>query len=109
MADILHKNRTFVLAILGVPVLGMLIAAGMIVYLRPDNMIVALGVILFVAMQYILFMYFWMKRVETLAGKQVEETEPTKKYSNQIEPLRPVNLDEMLASEEKRVLPIEEE
>ncbi|MCB2173317.1 hypothetical protein KQH65_11315 [archaeon] len=30
LADILHKNRSFVLAMLGVPVFGMAIAAGLI-------------------------------------------------------------------------------
>jgi len=103
LADILHKNRSFVLAMLGVPVFGMAIAAGLIIYKKPDNMIVVLGVILFVAVQ----MFFWMKRVEKLAKKKPKEKEePSERV-----PVDPMVVDssEVLTPEEKRVLPVEDE
>ena len=107
LADILHKNRSFVLAMLGVPVFGMAIAAGLIIYKKPDNMIVVLGVILFVAVQYIMTMFFWMKRVEKLAKKKQKEKEET---SERV-PVDPMVVDssEVLTPEEKRVLPVEDE
>ncbi|MES0364001.1 MAG: hypothetical protein ABUK14_08650, partial [Desulfobacteria bacterium] len=70
MAQVLNKNRTFVMAILGVPVFGMLIAVGVIFYTKPDNMTIAFGVILFIAVQYILMMFFFLKKVETMVKKE---------------------------------------
>ncbi len=107
LADVLYKNRKLVLAILGVPVLGIVIAAGLIYYLKPDNMVVALGVILFVGIQYIMIMFFWMKRVEKMAKNPSDETvEQIVKI-----PVAPITVDPetVLAPEEKRVLPVEKE
>lgn len=107
LADVLYKNRKLVLAMLGVPVLGMAIAAGLIIYKQPSNMIVALGVILFVAIQYIMTMFFWMKRVEKLANKKTSEEEIIS-ASAHVEPIQ-VDPSEVLAPEEKRVFPVDEE
>jgi c-di-AMP phosphodiesterase-like protein len=102
-AEVLHKNRSLVLAILGVPVLGMAIAAGLIIYKKPDNMIVVLGVILFVAIQYVMTMFFWSKRVEKLANKTPADEPVTLEKM----PVDIVTIDsDVLAPEEKRVLPI---
>lgn len=73
LAQILYENMTFVLIILGVPVFGMAIAFGLILFKQPDNMNTVLAVIFFVAVQYILMMFFWMKRVETLAQRGQKE------------------------------------
>lgn len=107
LADVLFKNRKLVLAMLGVPVMGMVIAAGLIIYKQSSNMIVALGVILFVAIQYIMTMFFWMKRVEKL----VKEKNPEKKVGSESMPVEPINVDpdSVLAPEEKRVFPIDDE
>lgn len=107
LADILYKNRSFVLAMLGVPVLGMAIAAGLIIYKKPDNMIVVLGVILFVAVQYLMTMFFWMKRVEKLAKKEPAEKEEVPERVP-VEPMV-VDSDMVLTPEEKRVLPVKDE
>jgi uncharacterized membrane protein len=67
LADILHENRILVLVILGLPVLGMAIAFVLILYKNPDNKLIVLGVIFFIAFQYIITMFFWAKKVEKLA------------------------------------------
>ena len=82
IAQVLKKNRSKVMALLGVPVIGMLIAVVVIYIKKPDNMIVVYGVILFVAVQYILMMFFFMKRVEAM----VEKEETTQKLENEEKP-----------------------
>lgn len=75
LAQVLDANRSLVMVLLGVPVIGMIIAVILILYKRPDNAIVVLGVILFIAVQYIIMMFFFMKRVESLAKKKAEQDE----------------------------------
>jgi len=98
---------TLVLAILGVPVLGMLIAVGVIYYKKPDNMIVVFGVILFVAVQYILMMFFFMKKIETMVAKEkaideADESEPAAQSEEELDN------EGQLEPEEKRIFPVEE-
>ena len=106
MAEVLFNNRKFVLALLGVPVLGMLIAAGLIIYKQPSNMYVALGVILFVAMQYIITMFFWMKRVEKMAKKENSGQESI--FEKLSVELIDFDTDQVLIPEEKRVFQVDE-
>ena len=95
------------LAMLGVPVIGMALAFVIVLYKKPDNMLITLAVTFFLAVQYILMMFFWMKRVEKLATQEkqdildAEEVEPT-----DVE-LITDRTEEMLAPEEERVLPAE--
>ncbi|MBT3285184.1 hypothetical protein HN807_08065 [Candidatus Bathyarchaeota archaeon] len=108
MVQVLYDQIYLVLAILGVPVLGMLIAVGVIFYKKPDNMIVVFGVILFVAVQYILMMFFFMKKIETMAAKEkakeaTEEAEPEPQSKEEKED------ESQLKPEEKRIFPIEED
>ena len=63
VAQVLNRSRSVVIALLGVPVLGMLIAVVVIYIKKPNNMVVVFGVILFVGVQYILMMFFLMKKV----------------------------------------------
>lgn len=106
-ADILYERRKFILAILSVPVLGMAIAFGLIIYKRPNNMMIVLGVIVFVAVQYIMTMFFWLKKVEQLA-KRSEVTkiqqENNEHISNEVEIVE----HELLKPEEERVLPVKD-
>ena len=108
LAQILHQNRNFVLTMLGVPVIGMALAFIIIYWKKPDNMLIALAVIFFLAVQYVLMMFFWMKRVETLALR-----EETKKQVNSEDTDSEVNPytsgENVLKPEEERVFPIEEE
>jgi len=103
LAEILHKNRYFVLAMLGVPVIGMAIASLLILYKKPENMVVVLGVILFVAVQYILMMFFWLKRVEHLATKQTEENIVSLEYNEEDQK---TSCEVMLLPEEERIFPV---
>jgi len=97
------------MVLLGVPVFGMLIAVALILYKRPDNTAVALGVILFVAVQYILMMFFFMKRVESLAKKRTEEAMADKvSIHESIEEIQIVSRIDQLLPEEKRIFDAEE-
>jgi large-conductance mechanosensitive channel len=104
ISEVLDANRFIVMAILGMPVIGMLIAAVLIIYKRSDNMIIALGVILFVSIQYIIMMFFFMKKVEAMAKNDTEKVVEPEDYEQ--EPL----FDEspQLVAEEERVVPLKE-
>lgn len=108
IAQILHENRTFVLIMLGVPVFGMAIAFGIIFWKQPDNMVQVLAVIFFLAVQYVLMMFFWSKRVELLAKNDGEKQEELTSENIQ-------NVEEysegkgVLKPEEERVFPTEDE
>ena len=105
LADILHKNRTFVLAMLGVPVIGMAIAFVLVLIKKPDNMLITLAVTFFLAVQYILLMFFWMKRVEKMATEKKPNPPETKEIEqSQVEQINN-RKENMLAPEEERVLP----
>jgi phosphotransferase system glucose/maltose/N-acetylglucosamine-specific IIC component len=81
LADILKANRTFIYALLMMPIAGMFIAVGLIIYKKPNNMIVALGVIAFLMVQYGFTVYFFIQRIHAMAeknektGKEKENTE----------------------------------
>ena len=71
--EVLYQNRKLVLVVLAVPVFGMAIASAIILWKQPDNMITVMAVIFFIAVQYVLMMFFWSKRVEILAKKEEEK------------------------------------
>jgi len=109
VARVLNSNRSLVMALLGVPVIGMLIAVVLIYIKKPDNMVVVFGVILFIAVQYILMMFFFMKRVEAMvvnegAARKLEKEEKPKPNEGEVE-----ERDDQLDPEEKRIFPIEED
>lgn len=108
VAQILHENRTFVLIMLGVPVFGMAVAFGIILWKQPDNMIKVLAVIFFLAVQYVLMMFFWSKRVELLAKK--DEVKQEEEKEEQVQNVQEYSEGErVLKPEEKRVFPTEDE
>lgn len=72
LIEILDANRTIIIALLGLPVLGMAVAVVMILYVRPAAAVTALGIITFVAVQYILMMFFLLKKIEIMAKKSRE-------------------------------------
>ena len=108
VAEVLNQNRTFVLVMLGVPVFGMAIAFGIILWKQPDNMIKVLAVIFFVAVQYVLMMFFWSKRVALLAkkdaAKKLEAESMTDSDSEEDS-----EGGEVLKPEEERLFPSEKE
>jgi len=108
VAEVLNQNRTFVLVMLGVPVFGMAIAFGIILWKQPDNMIKVLAVIFFLAVQYVLMMFFWSKRVALLAKKDAEK-------KLEVESMTDSDVEEdsgggeVLKPEEERLFPSEKE
>jgi type II secretory pathway component PulM len=64
--DFMKKNRNVFLAILMLPVLGMVIAIPLIIWKAPDNMMVALGVIVVLIVQYSLLVRWISKRIEQM-------------------------------------------
>lgn len=110
LSQILDANRYLVMVLLGVPVIGMVIAVLLILYKRPENTAVALGVILFIAVQYIIMMFFFMKRVESLARKKTEQDqiieESLSENIGEIDGL-PLKNKNQLAPEEQRIFDIE--
>jgi Na+/melibiose symporter-like transporter len=109
VAQVLNRSRSVVIALLGVPVLGMLIAVVVIYIKKPNNMGVVFGVILFVGVQYILMMFFLMKRVEAMAERddtaRTVETEEKPKLPEDVSKKR----DDQLDPEEKRIFPVDED
>jgi len=64
--DYMKKNRNTLLAILLIPVLGMVIAIPLIIWKAPKTMMVALGVIGVLIVQYILLVRWISKRIDQL-------------------------------------------
>ncbi len=69
IAEVLDANRRFIYALLATPYLGMVIAIVLILYRKPSNMYVAIGVIFFLMVQYGLTVYFFIKRLGSMAGE----------------------------------------
>lgn len=64
--DYMKKNRNAMLAILSIPVLGMVIAIPLIIWKAPKTMMVALGVIVVLIVQYTLLVRWISKRIDQL-------------------------------------------
>ena len=67
IAEVLDANRRFIYALLATPYLGMTIAIGLIWYRKPSNMYIAIGVNFFLMVQYGLTVYFFIKRLDSVA------------------------------------------
>ena len=64
--DYMKKNRNVLLAILLLPVLGMVIAVPLIVWKAPKTMMVVLGVIGVLIVQYSLLVRWISKRIDQM-------------------------------------------
>jgi len=64
--DFMKKNRNTFLAILMIPVLGMVIAVPLIIWKAPKTMMVALGVIVVLIIQYALLVRWISKRIDQM-------------------------------------------
>jgi hypothetical protein len=73
LSEVLSKNRIVVIGILGLPIIGMLIATILLLFKKPENLPIILGVMLFVGIQYIIMIFIFMKRIEQVANKRIEE------------------------------------
>jgi len=65
----LKKNRTIILVILMLPVIGMTISIPLIVWRAPSNMVTVLVVIVVMMVQYILLILWIVKRMDKLTVK----------------------------------------
>jgi hypothetical protein len=65
----LKKNRNIFLAILMMPVAGMVVAIPLIVWRAPSNMSTVLAVIVVMMVQYILLVRWIVKRMDKLTVK----------------------------------------
>jgi uncharacterized membrane protein len=70
IVEIMDANRRFIYALLATPYLGMVIAIGLIWYRKPSNMYIATGVIFFLMIQYGLTVYFFIKRLDSMARER---------------------------------------
>jgi len=75
MSEILKANRRVIIFLLSFPIAGMFIAMGLIWYKRPANMLVAIGAILFLLVQYGLLVYFLIKRIDSLSKNSDNNSE----------------------------------
>ncbi len=64
--DSVKKNRSALLAILMLPVLGMVVSIPLIIWKAPKNMGVALGIIVVLMAQYALLVWWISKRIDQL-------------------------------------------
>lgn len=64
----LRQNRVILLAILMMPVFGMLIAIPLIIYKALGAMMVAIPIILFLMIQYLLLVYWIHKKINELTS-----------------------------------------
>lgn len=64
--DYMKKNRNVFLGVLMIPVLGMVIAIPLIIWKAPKTMMVALGVIAVLIVQYTLLVRWISKRIDQL-------------------------------------------
>jgi hypothetical protein len=64
--DYMKKNRNVLLAILMLPVLGMVIAIPLIIWKAPKTMVVVLGVIGILIVQYSLLVRWISKRIDQM-------------------------------------------
>lgn len=64
----LRQNRVILLAILMMPVFGMLIAIPLIIWKAPGAMMVAIPIILFLMIQYLLLVYWIHKKINELTS-----------------------------------------
>jgi len=64
--DSIKKNRSTLLAILMLPVLGMVISIPLIIWKAPKNMGVAVGIIVLLMAQYALLVWWISKKIDQL-------------------------------------------
>jgi len=107
LAQVLDKNLSFLMAILGVPVIGMLIAVVVIYIKKPNNMAVVFGVILFMAVQYIMMMFFFMKKVEAMVENEKAERDLEPQEKPESDEDEGEESPDQLDPEEKRIFPLE--
>jgi len=65
-SDSLRKNRIIFLAVLLLPVVGMVIAIPLIIWREPKHMMIVLGVITVLIIQYSLLVFWISNRIDQI-------------------------------------------
>jgi heme/copper-type cytochrome/quinol oxidase subunit 4 len=66
LVEIIKANRKLILALFGMPIIGMVIALALVLYKRPDNLMILVAVIFFLIIQYGVLMIYFNNRIEKL-------------------------------------------
>ena len=66
--DVLRKNRRILLAVLMLPVVGMIIAIFLIVLRAPDKLVISGGVIALLICQYLVLVVYVSQRIDRLVS-----------------------------------------
>ena len=64
--DVLRKNRRTLLAVMMLPVVGMLVAIFLIVLKAPEKLAIAGGVIILLICQYLVLLVYVSRRIDRL-------------------------------------------
>ncbi|MCW4049174.1 MAG: hypothetical protein NWE89_05490 [Candidatus Bathyarchaeota archaeon] len=83
LEEVINANRTLIILIVSMPIFGMLIAIVLILYKQPDNMLVVLGVIVFIMVQYAVMVFFITKRMDKL-GKTEKKNETSEDKNSEV-------------------------
>ncbi len=65
-SDSLRKNRNIFLVVLLLPVVGMVVAIPLIIWREPKHMMIVLGVITLLIIQYSLLVFWISKRIDQI-------------------------------------------
>jgi len=66
--DVLRENRRTFLAILMLPVVGMVVAISLIVIRAPENLAVSVGLIILMLCQYLVLVFYISRRMDRLVS-----------------------------------------
>jgi hypothetical protein len=70
--EILKANMAILIMVLSFPVMGMIAALGLIIYLDPPNITLLIGLVSFLIAQYVFLIYYLRKTIYKLAEDQKE-------------------------------------
>lgn len=68
LKDILRGNRRTIMAILMIPVVGMVVAISLICVRSPENILLSVGLIIPVLIQYLILVYYISRRIDRLTS-----------------------------------------
>lgn len=69
MADILRANRAFIMAVLSTPLMGMVVAIGLIFYLEMERALLYVAIIFFLIVQYSVLLVYIHGRFNAIINK----------------------------------------
>jgi len=73
LTEILQANIRIIIMVMSMPLLGMAIAIGLVIWQRPERLALVVGLILFAMVQYGLTIYILIKRISNMGEKTAQE------------------------------------